>query len=576
MANTFIHKTAVVDDKVDIGSDTRIWHFSHVLQNSIVGQGCSIGQNVVIGPDVKVGNNCKIQNNVSVYKGVTLEDDVFCGPSMVFTNVFNPRSAIRRMDQIRPTLVKKGASLGANSTIICGVTIGKYSFVGAGAVVTKDVPDHALVKGNPAKQTGWICECGEKINSEMICCVCQKEYQWLTDMDSDSTTGNTIAFVDLAAQQKIILPEIEKNIQTVLQHGQYIMGPEVKKLETQLAKFAKVKHAVTCSSGTDALIMALMAYGIGYGDAVFTTPFTFIATAEAIRICGATPVFVDIDPGTFNISVEKLKKTISDFTKENHSGLKPKAIIPVDLFGLPCDYDGINMIAKENDLIVIEDAAQSFGAEYKGRMAGGLGHIGCTSFFPAKPLGCYGDGGAVFTDSDEIAEKVISMRIHGKGSNKYDNVRLGINGRLDTIQAAILLAKIKIFPNENQKRREIAKRYTNLISLLNNADNILLPGTFEGYKSAWAQYSLLLKNDKIRSIIQKQLKASSISSAVYYPTPLHLQTAYRDLGYKQGDFPMSEDFAGRVISIPMHPYLKEEEQLRVVAGLNYSATIPNT
>ncbi len=576
MANTFIHETAVVDDKVDIGSDTKIWHFSHVLQNSIVGQGCSIGQNVVIGPDVKVGNNCKIQNNVSVYKGVTLEDDVFCGPSMVFTNVFNPRSAIRRMDEIRPTLVKKGASLGANSTIICGVTIGQYSFVGAGAVVTKDVPDHALVMGNPAKQTGWICECGEKINHEMVCCVCQKDYQWLTDMDRDSTADDTIAFVDLAAQQKIILPEIEKNIQTVLQHGRYIMGPEVKKLETQLAKLAKVKHALTCSSGTDALIMALMAYGIGYGDAVFTTPFTFIATAEAIRICRATPVFVDIDPGTFNISVEKLQKTISDFTKENHSGLKPKAIIPVDLFGLPCDYDGINMIAKENDLIVIEDAAQSFGAEYKVRMAGGLGHIGCTSFFPAKPLGCYGDGGAVFTDSDEIAEKVISMRIHGKGSNKYDNVRLGINGRLDTIQAAILLAKIKIFPNENQKRREIAKRYTNLIASLNNAHNIVLPGIFEGYKSAWAQYSLLLKNDKLRSIIQKRLKADSIPAAVYYPTPLHLQTAYRDLGYKQGDFPVSEDFAGRVISIPMHPYLKEEEQLRVVAGLNYSTTTPNT
>jgi UDP-2-acetamido-2-deoxy-ribo-hexuluronate aminotransferase len=507
---------------------------------------------------------------VSVYKGVTLEDDVFCGPSMVFTNVFNPRSAIRRMDEIRLTLVKKGASLGANSTIVCGVTIGKYAFVGAGAVVTKDVPDHALVMGNPAKQTGWMCECGEKINPEMICSVCQKDYQWLTDMDPDSTTDDIIAFVDLAAQQKIILPEIEKNIQIVLQHGQYIMGPEVKKLETQLAKFAGVKHALTCSSGTDALIMALMAYGIGYGDAVFTTPFTFIATAEAIRICGARPVFVDIDPGTFNISVEKLKKAILEYTKENHSGPKPKAIIPVDLFGLPCDYDGINKIAKQNDLIVIEDAAQSFGAEYKGRMAGGLGHIGCTSFFPAKPLGCYGDGGAIFTDSDEIAEKLISIRIHGKGSNKYDNVRLGINGRLDTIQAAILLAKIKIFPNEIKKRREIAKRYTNLIASLKNAQDIVLPNTFKGYKSAWAQYSLLLKNDEIRSIIQKQLKASSISSAVYYPTPLHLQTAYKDLEYKKGDFPVSEDFADRIISLPMHPYLKEEEQLRVVAGLNYS------
>ena len=204
----FIHETAVVDEQVDIGPDTKIWHFSHILKNSIVGKGCSIGQNVVVGPDVKVGDNCKIQNNVSVYKGVTLEDDVFCGPSMVFTNVFNPRSAIRRMDEIRPTLVKKGASLGANCTIVCGVTIGKYAFVGAGAVVTKDVLDHALVVGNPARQTGWMCECGEKINDDMVCSVCGKDYQWLDDANDNSRGGDGIAFVDLAAQQKKILPDI--------------------------------------------------------------------------------------------------------------------------------------------------------------------------------------------------------------------------------------------------------------------------------------------------------------------------------------------------------------------------------
>jgi len=321
MTNAFIHETAVVDEQVDIGTDTKIWHFSHILTNSIVGKGCNIGQNVVVGPDVKVGDNCKIQNNVSVYKGVTLEDDVFCGPSMVFTNVFNPRSAIRRMDEIRPTLVKKGASLGANCTIVCGVTIGKYAFVGAGAVVTKDVLDHALVVGNPARQTGWMCECGEKINQEMICSVCGKDYQWLDEPD-DNSGDDGIAFVDLAAQQKKILPDIEKNIRAVLQHGKYIMGPEVKELETRLAEFVGVKHAVSCSSGTDALIMALMAYGVGPGDAVFTTPFTFIATAEAIRILGAVPVFVDIDPGTFNMSVEKLETTVLEFKKGHSSNIK--------------------------------------------------------------------------------------------------------------------------------------------------------------------------------------------------------------------------------------------------------------
>ncbi len=375
-----------------------------------MGKECNIGQNVVVGPDVSVGDNCKIQNNVSVYKGVTLEDEVFCGPSMVFTNVFNPRAAIRRMDEARPTLVRKGASLGANCTIVCGVTIGQYAFVGAGAVVTKDVPNHALVVGNPARQTGWMCECGEKLNDDMVCPVCKKDYHWLAPREK-----RDVVFVDLAAQQEKIRPLIEANIQAVLKHGRYIMGPEVKQLEGQLSEFAGVKHCISCSSGTDALIMALMACGIGPGDAVFTSPFTFVASAEAVRLVGAVPVFVDIDPDTFNISVEKLETAVREFKKGPQAGLVPRAIIPVDLFGLPCDYDRINRVAKDNGLVVIEDAAQSFGAEYKGRMAGGLGDIGCTSFFPAKPLGCYGDGGAVFTNSDEMAETLVSI---------YDGVRL--------------------------------------------------------------------------------------------------------------------------------------------------------
>ena len=386
-------------------------------------------------------------------------------------------------------------------------------------------------------------------------------------MNKKKSSDEIIAFVDLAAQQAEILPDIEANIRGVLQHGKYIMGPEVKDLETKLAEFAGIKHVVTCSSGTDALIMALMAYGIGAGDAVFTTPFTFVATAEAIRILGAVPVFVDIDPDTFNISVEKLEKAVLEFTKDTPlklSGLTPRAIIPVDLFGLPCNYDDINKIAKENNIIVIEDAAQSFGAEYKGRMAGGLGDIGCTSFFPAKPLGCYGDGGAIFTDSDKIAEKLISIRVHGKGSDKYDNVRLGINGRLDTFQAAILLAKMKIFPNEIQKRRDVAKRYSNLISSLQRngqiSEDIVIPETFDNSKSAWAQYSLLAKDGRMRADIQQQFKDNNIPFAVYYPTPLHIQTAYKDLGYKKGDFPISEDFASRIFSIPMHPYLTETQQ----------------
>ncbi|WP_321417480.1 DegT/DnrJ/EryC1/StrS family aminotransferase [uncultured Desulfobacter sp.] len=567
MNNYFVHPTTELDANVTIGNDTKIWHFSHIMNNTIIGSNCNLGQNVVAGPDVSIGNGCKIQNNVSLYKGVTLEDDVFCGPSMVFTNVFNPRSHIKRMDEVRPTLVKKGASLGANCTIVCGVTIGRYAFVGAGAVVTKDVPDYALVMGNPAKQTGWVCECGEKLNQVFECPVCGKTINPVSDSDE---SAKPIAFVDLAAQQKLILPEIEKNIRTVLGHGKYIMGPEVNELEKRLADFAQTRYAVACASGTDALLMALMACGIGSGDAVFTTPFTFIATAEVIKLLGALPVFVDIDYSTFNISAHKLKAAVQKVSQTGQ--LRPKAIIPVDLFGLPCDYDQINQIASEYNLIVIEDAAQSFGAEYKGRMAGSLGHVGCTSFFPAKPLGCYGDGGAVFTNSDEIAEKLLSIRIHGKGTDKYDNIRLGINGRLDTLQAAILLPKLEIFPKELESRRNVAKRYTELLS--SKKDLLTLPEVFPGLKSAWAQYSILAADTEARNNIQDSLKEKDIPTSVYYPTPLHLQTAFADLGYKKGDFPVSEDCSSIIFSIPMHPYLTQNEQAKICSFIHTTLMNP--
>ena len=428
-----------------------------------------------------------------------------------------------------------------------GNYIGRYAFVGAGAVVTKDVPDHALVMGNPAQQTGWMCECGEKLNHEKKCIVCGKS------MENSPTP---IVFVDLAAQQEQILPQIEKNIKTVLKHGKYIMGPEVVELEKQLAEFIQVRHAVTCASGTDALLMVLMANGIGPGDAVFTTPFTFIATVEVVKLLGATPVFVDIDYNTYNISVNKLEKSIEEVLTKGQ--LKPKAIIPVDIFGLPCDYDEIYQIASKNDLIVIEDAAQSFGAEYKGKKAGSFGQAGCTSFFPAKPLGCYGDGGAIFTDSDELYNKLVSIRIHGKGTDKYDNIRIGINGRLDTIQAAILLPKLEIFPQELKARHKVAEIYTQLLS--DKSNKLTLPEVFSGYKSAWAQYSLLAKDNDARNTIQKRLKENGIPTAIYYPTPLHLQTAFSNEGYQKGDFPVSEDCSSRIFSIPMHPYLPEETQ----------------
>ena len=380
-------------------------------------------------------------------------------------------------------------------------------------------------------------------------------------------------FIDLAAQQKRIREKIETNIFKVLDHGQYIMGPEVEKLEERLAEFVGAKHAISCSSGTDALLMALMAYNVGQGDAIFTTPFTFIATAEVISFLGAIPVFVDIDPRTFNIDPDKLEQAIhalktndSNFHPlpniHNQLPVIPKGIIAVDLFGLPADYDRINTIAKKHEMFVIEDAAQSFGSEYKGKKSCSLADVACASFFPAKPLGCYGDGGMCFSDDKELIEIIESIRIHGKGHHKYDNVRIGMNGRMDTLQAAILLAKFEIFPEEIELRDQIAKKYSDLLS--NGSNEIATPYVPEGYKSVWAQYSSLAKDKNHRLEIQTRLKEADIPSVIYYPIPLHLQTAFDGLGYKKGDFPISEDISRRIFSLPMHPYLREEDQRKIV------------
>lgn len=380
-------------------------------------------------------------------------------------------------------------------------------------------------------------------------------------------------FTDLAAQQSRISSKIESGIHTVLSHGKYIMGPEIQELEDQLSDYVKVKHAIACSSGTDALLMALMADNVGPGDAVFTTPFTFIATAEVISLLGATPVFVDIDPKTFNIDPQNLDQAITALNNKDNSmhplpvGYKqavitPKVVITVDLFGLPADYDRINAIAKKHGLYVIEDAAQSFGATYKGRKSCSLTDIACTSFFPAKPFGCYGDGGMCFTEDEGLAEIMQSLRVHGKGTHKYDNVRIGINGRLDTLQAAILLAKFEIFPEEVELRDQVAKKYSDLLSA--NHNELLTPFVPDGYKSVWAQFSLLAQNEEHRSALQALLKNAGVPSAVYYPKPLHLQTAFATLGYNDGDFPVSEDISQRIFSIPMHPYLKAEDQERIV------------
>ena len=367
-------------------------------------------------------------------------------------------------------------------------------------------------------------------------------------------------FIDLKLQQSKIREKINKRIKSVLDHGNYIMGPEIFEFEERLSSYVGTKHCVSCSSGTDALLIPLMAYDIGPGDAVITTPFTYIATSEVISLLGAEPIFVDIYNKTYNINPDLIESAIENAQDKN---LNVKAIMPVDLFGLPARYRLMEDLAKKHSLILIEDAAQGFGGQVKGRKAGSFGNVAATSFFPAKPLGCYGDGGAIFTNDDELFEKIKSIRVHGSGIDKYENIRLGINGRLDTIQAAILLEKFSIFDEELELRNKIASYYSNNIS-----SKLIKPFIPKDYLSSWAQYSLLAKSEFERNKIMSTLSESNIPSMIYYKQPLHLQPVFKKLGYMEGDFPISEKISKQIFSIPMHPYLNRDDQDTIIKVLN--------
>ncbi|MBN1279625.1 MAG: DegT/DnrJ/EryC1/StrS family aminotransferase [Chlorobium sp.] len=358
-------------------------------------------------------------------------------------------------------------------------------------------------------------------------------------------------FIDLITQKNRIRSSLLQRFEAILDHGQFIMGPEVCELESQLAAYTGSRFCVSCSSGTDALLMPLLAKDVGPGDAVITTPFTFIATAEVISLSGATPVFADIDPATFNIDPGCISGAVREATEK---GLNPKVLIPVDLFGLPADYESLDTIAAGHGLWILEDAAQSFGSSTHGRRAGSFGLAAATSFFPAKPLGCYGDGGAVFTDDAELDLLLRSVRVHGSGADKYSNDRIGINGRLDSMQAAVLLEKLVIFDEELAARQRVAEAYGSRLR-----SKLAVPAIPDGSVSAWAQYSLLASSGKERDDIMAALLKEGIPSAIYYKIPLHLQKAFSSLGYREGDFPVSEEMSRRVFSLPMHPYLSEEE-----------------
>jgi dTDP-4-amino-4,6-dideoxygalactose transaminase len=372
------------------------------------------------------------------------------------------------------------------------------------------------------------------------------------------TQPATIPFIDLVAQRKRLGPAIDAAVSRVLTHCQFIMGPEVRAFEQELAAFCGAKHVVSCASGTDALVLALRAFGIGPGDAVICPSFTFCATAEVAVLVGATPVFVDVDAETFNIDVKSIPGAIEAAKK---AGLTPKAIIPVDLFGLPADHAKIAAVAERENLFVLDDAAQGFGAVYNNRRLGTFGHATATSFFPAKPLGCYGDGGAVMTDDDNLAELMRSIRVHGQGSDRYDNVRIGLASRLDTVQAAVLSEKLKIFPEEIEARNVVARRYSQALG-----DVAIVPKVSEGLTSVWAQYTLRLAPGR-RDQFAATLKAEGIPTAVYYPIPLHKQGAYKHYPASRSGLAVSERLAEEVISLPMHAYLDEATQARIIKAV---------
>lgn len=367
-------------------------------------------------------------------------------------------------------------------------------------------------------------------------------------------------FRDLKRQYQVLKPQMDAAMLEVAENCNFISGKQVTELEQQLAEYVGVKHCVTCGNGTDALTLVMMAWDIKAGDAVFVPTFTFFASAEVVAFEGATPVFVDVDERTFNVDPVKLEEAIEQVKKEGK--LNPRAVIAVDLFGQPADYTKIEEICKKHGLLLLEDGAQGFGGKIGDRTACSFGDAAATSFFPAKPLGCYGDGGAVFTNDDEMADYMRSIRVHGKSpADKYDNLRIGLNSRLDTIQAAVLKVKLQAFKDhELESVNRAAKLYDEYLGNV-----VKTPVVPEGFYSSWAQYTLILDSKEQRTHLQKELKEQGIPTMVYYPKPMHLQGAFADLGYKKGDFPVAGSLCERVLSLPMHPYLNEED-IRFVAN----------
>ena len=564
-----IHSSAEVEDGAAIGAGTSIWHFCHVFSGAKIGADCVLGQNVMVAATAVIGDRVKIQNNVSVYDGVTLEDGVFCGPSCVFTNVTNPRAEVNRKDEFKPTRVGRGATIGANATIVCGVSIGEYAFIGAGAVVTRDVAPHALVTGSPARQTGWTCACGEKLNfggAAAKCKECGRTYGMAPNDNIEEISEETykerskamanprIPMVDLNAQYATIGDEIESAVLEILRTQRCVLGEPVERLEGMIAEYCGTKKAVGVSSGSDALIIALMALGIGPGDEVITSTYTFFATGGAIARVGAKPVFVDILPDSYNIDTSKIEAEINERTK---------AIIPVHLYGACADMDPILEIAGRNGIPVVEDAAQAIGADYKGRRAGSMGLIGCFSFYPSKNLSAAGDAGMVVTNDEEMGEKLRILRTHG-GARKYFHDIVGGNFRIDAIQAAVLGVKFPHLESWTKARQETATRYERLLGeagLSGTDDSPVKTPAPAPYRHIYHQYVIEARE---RDALQSHLNEQGVSCAVYYPLPLHQQPCFAPTEGDPPSLPVSERAAATTLALPIYPELGEANQRRIV------------
>lgn len=550
--SAYVHSTAVVDEGAEIGEGSSIWHFVHVSSGARIGKDCSLGQNVFVARGVRLGDGVRVQNNVSIYEGVEVEDGAFLGPSCVFTNVTNPRSFISRKHEYKKTRVGRGASIGANAVIVCGHDLGEYCFVGAGAVVTRDVPPYALVVGNPARRIGWMSRAGVRLpeGEDVRCPETGERYriegERCMPVDGPEVSEGPIPLLDLEAQNGPLRAALEIAIANVVRSNQFIMGPEVRALEHEIAEAIGVEHAIGVSSGTDALLVALMALDVGPGDEVITTPFSFFATAGVIHRVGAKPVFVDIDPVTFNIDPSKVAAKVTPRTR---------AILPVHLFGQPCDVQALKDAAP--GIPIVEDAAQTILASTSHGPVGGLGTLACFSFFPSKNLGGFGDGGLVTTNDSGLAEKVRRLRVHGSHP-KYVHAMVGGNFRLDTLQAAVLRVKLPHLAGWTDARRANAARYDELLAGLVATPARVEPG------HVYNQYTVRAER---RDELAKHLAARKIGHAIYYPLALHLQECFAHLGHREGDFPEAERASREVLSLPIYPELGEARQRRVADAI---------